>query len=205
MKQIFWTTVTMIALAGLSGCGGQSDAPQKESTDSGEATTDATPTEDNAAAVPAREPREAVGDFLMALQQGNDRVAENLLTNKARAETKRHDMVVQPPGSPNASYEVGRVEYPDGEAGAAFVQCTWREKFDDDSVETFEVVWVLRLENQDWRISGMATQLSENTPPVFLNFEDPEDMMKTVSEADEASRQEAVASTPDEGAPTNVR
>ncbi len=96
--------------------------------------------------VAAESPEQAVGSFLNALQTGDDKAAAALLTTKARDETASHDMVVEPPGAPNATYTVGRVQHPDGNPDAAYVSCLWSEKFENGETESYEVVWVLRRE-----------------------------------------------------------
>src|SRR6056297_1334352 len=201
MKTFVWTTAVMLLATCLSGCGQSDSGPEKvEPKSDAPAATDPS-AEDTATTIPSKTPDLAVEQFLLALQTGDDQVAERLLTNTARTETKRHDMVVQPPGTPNATYELGRVEHPEGDQESAFVHCVWTERFDDENIESFEVVWILRLEQNNWRIAGMATKLSENGPPVFLNFEDPEEMMQTVREADAAQQQDSVATAPDDQTP----
>jgi len=95
-----------------------------------------------------------------------------LLTTKARAETEKHGVVVQPPGVPNATYRVGRVEHPDNNPNIAYVSCLWTEKFEDGSEESCEVVWSLRKEPAGWRVAGMATQGDETEEPLYVDFED---------------------------------
>jgi hypothetical protein len=37
---------------------------------------------------------------------------------------------------------------------------------------------MVRREADGWRIAGMATRVFEDQPPLYLNFEDPEDMLR---------------------------
>jgi len=39
------------------------------------------------------------------------------------------------------------------------------------------VVWVVRLDPEGWRVVGMAMRIFDDMPPLLLNFEDPEDMI----------------------------
>jgi hypothetical protein len=122
--------------------------------------------------------------FLSALQTGDEKAAATLLTTKAREETVAHDMVVEPPGAPNATYSVGRVQHPDNNPDAAYVSCVWSEKYENGEEESYEVVWVLRREATGWRVAGMATQLANAEEPVFLDFEDLTAMEDTVKKAE---------------------
>jgi len=47
----------------------------------------------------------------------------------------------------------------------------------------YEIVWVLRREKEGWRLAGMATELVPGQEPQFLNFEDPDDMIRKRDEA----------------------
>jgi len=127
------------------------------------------------------------------MRGGDDKVAESLLTSKAREETARQNMVVQPPGTPNASYQVGRVEYPKDQEGTAYVECTWSEKYADDQQDQYEVVWVLHKEKTGWHIAGMATELDDSGSVVFLNFENPVEMMEKVRQAEQMAAQASAA------------
>lgn len=191
MKKITtWMSVVALLTGVLAGCGGKTETKEnngsKATTETPATTTGAT---SNAAApvqVSAETPEQAVNTFLNALQTGNDKAAAALLTSKARAETAKHDMVVEPPGAPNATYNVGRVEHPDNNPDAAYVSCLWSEKFEDGQEESYEVVWVLRKEEPGWRVAGMATQLDDAEEPVFLDFEDLAAMENAVQNAEAA-------------------
>src|SRR5262245_4285651 len=52
----------------------------------------------------------AVFKFLEAVQHGKDKEAANMLTKMAREKTAEMEMVVAPPGSDTASFEVGEVQ-----------------------------------------------------------------------------------------------
>jgi hypothetical protein len=123
-----------------------------------------------------------VASFLKALREGDSRMAESLLTPKAREETAKRHLVVQPPGKPTATFEIGRVEYLSADRTGAHVQSVWTE---DAGTVSYEIVWALRRQDDGWHIAGMATQVVSNEPPVFLNFEDPDDMLERWRIADE--------------------
>jgi hypothetical protein len=119
-------------------------------------------------------PDVAVFDFLKAVQTGDDDKAAGMLTKTAREKTEAMDLVVAPPGSPTASFEVGEVEMI-GDNGA-YVACSWTDNDEEGQKRTDQIVWVLRKEPEGWRIAGMVTTLFDEK--LVLNFEDPEDMMR---------------------------
>jgi hypothetical protein len=170
----------------VSGCGSKETSSSASATAPSTAATAAVAdaAESAPVTVAAESPEQAVGSFLNALRTGDDKAAAALLTAKAREETASHDMVVEPPGAPNATYTVGRVQHPDGNPDAAYVSCLWSEKFENGETESYEVVWVLRRESAGWRVAGMATQLADSEEPVFLDFEDLTAMENAVQKAE---------------------
>ncbi len=137
------------------------------------------------------QPDQAVAAFLKALRDGDNRVAEAMLTPKAREETAKRKLAVQPPGSPSASFEIGKIEYLNADKNGAHVNCVWNERDNKSAPTSYEIVWALRRLPDGWHIAGMATQVAPTEPPVFLNFEDPDDMLEKWRAAEERlARQE---------------
>lgn len=126
-------------------------------------------------------PEQVVEHFLTALQQGSDEQVTGLLTAKARAETAKHDLVVRSPGSPTAKFSVGALELV---SGGAYVNSQWSETSTDGFAQKFEIIWVLRKQANGWRIAGMATRVAENEQPTYLNFENPQEMIRKWNAAD---------------------
>ena len=164
------------ALGLLAGCGQSATnevaADQDEGTDKeGEAT--ASP----AVAGPAA--GEVVQEFLEAIKTGDETKSNDLLTPLARQKTAEMDMAVAPMGSDSASFTVGEVEFPEEGGGQlAHVASTWTDIDEDGQPHTDEILWVLRHDEQGWRIAGMATKVFEDEAPLLLNFEDPTDMRR---------------------------
>ncbi|MCG8586866.1 MAG: hypothetical protein MI757_19350 [Pirellulales bacterium] len=138
--------------------------------------SDAIPNEVPAPA--ATTPNEAITNFLEAVRRGDDGQAEALLSEMAREKTRAMDLAVAPPGSPTAKFEVGATEFPYDGAETAHVASTWSDIDGSGYERTDEIVWILRKETGGWRIAGMATKLFEDQPPLILNFEDPQDMIR---------------------------
>lgn len=195
MRRFFWIIATVSVLGFAVGCGGPKESQTPASADPGSTST---PASNTTTSVKNQDPSQAVTAFLEALRSGDDQVAEALLTTRAREETARHNLTVQPPGTPNATYQVGRVEYPDKQQGTAYVECRWTERYKDGTEDAFDVVWVMRFEQAGWHVAGMATQLGDTEDVVMLDFENPQEMLEKVRQA------ESVASRPETTPPAST-
>ncbi len=147
-------------------------------------------------------PDAVVKAFLDALRDGNDEIAEALLTTIARKETQEHELYVQPPGSPSANYEIGEVKHVQG---GVHVNSSWSEFAQTGERSVYEIVWVLRHEPIGWRVAGMATAINPSKPPIYLNFEDVPDMLDQWKQADEEltaqAKQQAAAMQANQSTP----
>ncbi len=123
-----------------------------------------------------------ISEFLAAVKKGDDKRASELLTQVARKKTTEMEMVVAPPGSDTASYKVLESEV---EGSEAQVGTDWTDLDADGRPRTDRIVWMLRHEAEGWRISGMATRVFPDMPPILLNFEDPQDMLRKQQLAEE--------------------
>ena len=72
-----------------------------------------------------RPPAQIVEAFLVAVREGDHRTTAFLLTDKARVETAKHDLVVEPPGTPSAKFVIGDVEFVGEEQNGAHVNTVW--------------------------------------------------------------------------------
>jgi hypothetical protein len=121
-------------------------------------------------------PVATVNEFLEALRTGNDEKASQLLTAAAREKTASLNRNITPSASDTAKFAIGKVDYVNDDG--ARVACTWTDVDDAGQPQTDEAVWVLRREQQGWRILGVAAQMFPGEQPLMLNFEDPEDMQR---------------------------
>jgi len=137
-------------------------------------------------------PEQVVSTFLAALKAGDEATTAALLTGKAREETAKHEIAVAPQSAPGATYTVSPGKVLEENPNGAHVSSVWTETYQDGSI-TYEIVWVLRKQPEGWRIAGMALELIPNQPPQFLNFEDPQDMMRKHEEALAVQQQAAAA------------
>ena len=143
------------------------------------------------AQIDAGTPEAAMKTFFNAVCAGDATTAAAMLTTKAQTEMQNAEMHVLPPGSPNAQFTVGEVNF-EPEHGGAFVASTWNDVIDGEE-QTYQITWIMRQENNSWRIAGMSTPLFPNQGPSVLNFEDPADMYAQIQQA-EAVREQQMAS-----------
>jgi hypothetical protein len=147
-------TLSIALVVGVSGC---SAAPQN--------------TEAAAAA------KRTVVSFLEAIRRGDDNSAKGLLSTTARTKTEELGISVAPPVEDTATYAVTESEVINEDGDVVHVATTWTDTDDTGAKTTENVVWVVRLDPEGWRVVGMAMRIFEDLPPLLLNFEDPEDML----------------------------
>ncbi|NBV46441.1 MAG: hypothetical protein EBR86_12605 [Planctomycetia bacterium] len=136
-------------------------------------------------AVAATEPaKQSVVTFLEAIKRGDNEAASGMLSKVAKAKTEELGMMVAPPVKPTATYSVSECEVVGDTDDLVHVATTWTDTDDEGFKSSENVVWVVRLDPEGWRVVGMATKVFPDLPPLLLNFEDPEDMV---------AKQEAVA------------
>jgi hypothetical protein len=173
MCRIHWLVVCAVLAVLASGCG---TSPEKaaSSANGGAGETAATSGADNTGKLEG--PAAAVQEFLEALRTGNDERATKMLTAAAREKTATLNRNVTPPASDTARFTVGKVDYVNDDG--ARVVCAWTDLDEKGQPKTDEAVWVLRREQDGWRVAGVAAQIFPDEQPVQLNFEDPDDMSR---------------------------
>jgi hypothetical protein len=197
MRSLYALTV-FLAFYGLVGCSQQAADSAAESTKANsstdatiEAGLGATARQDLAeqqlpvGLTNATPPDQIVEAFLNALRTGDSGVAEALLTRQAREETRKRDLTVQQLGAPDATFTIGTPEYLGTQKNGVHVNTTWTEE-QGAAVINYDIVWALRRHDVGWRVAGMGAQLGPEQPVVYLNFEDPDDMLAKWREADDA-------------------
>jgi hypothetical protein len=141
------------------------------------------PAKSSTPALQESSPKEIVSQFLDRVRRGGeDSGAGELLTQKAQSELARIGRTVQPIGSPDASFQVTRSEQVPGQQKAQLVQSIWSEPNGDGTQSSYEVVWAVQREGDDWRISGLAMRMGEDDQPMVINFEDGDLMAKVLAD-----------------------
>ncbi|MFN9367353.1 MAG: hypothetical protein ACK6CT_01100 [Planctomycetia bacterium] len=115
--------------------------------------------------------------FLDAIKRGDDASASGLLTKLAKAKTQELGISVAPPVADSAVYAVHECEMVSESDDLAHVGTTWTDTDTDGFRTEQNVVWVVRLDPEGWRVAGMAMKVFDDMAPLLLNFEDPEDML----------------------------
>jgi hypothetical protein len=146
------------------------------------------------AAAPAQR---TVVAFLEAIRRGDDAAARGMLSATARTKTEELGFSVAPPVEDTATYAVKASEVVSDDGDIVHVATTWTDTDSDGFQTTDNVVWVVRLDPEGWRVVGMAMRIFEDLPPLLLNFEDPEDMLaKQQLVAEELQRRAAAPEQP---------
>jgi hypothetical protein len=190
----FANRLALIGLAACIGCGPGPKVAEKPSA----------ATETSAARTAPRGPTDVVSQFLDEVRRGgkdSNSNANALLTERARSELSRIGRSVQPIGSPDAAFVVTRAELLPGEQDVALVHSIWSEPNRDDTVSDFQVVWAVRREAGQWRISGLAMEVVPDQDPVIVDFENGELMAKLLANPEpvnpgEPNTQAAAPNTP---------
>lgn len=115
--------------------------------------------------------------FLEAIRRGDDETARGLLSVAARTKTDELGLAVAPPVEDTATYTVKESEVVSEDGDIVHVGTTWTDTDADGFQTSDNVVWVVRLDPEGWRVVGMAMRIFDDLPPLLLNFEDPEDML----------------------------
>lgn len=180
-----WLALLATSLVGCGQPSGQPAGTDSANPPASAPATPATPTTEGTPATPDKSsaqtkaeaaPDKVVFQFLEAVRTGNDDQAASMLTQVARQKTAEENLVVAPPGSDTAKFEVGRVEM--DKDGGACVEATWTDLDETGEPKSDRVLWMLRKEPEGWRIAGVAAPVFDGEPPLLLNFEDPEDMIR---------------------------
>ncbi len=188
MSKKHWLVISAALAVIVSGCGksagtGESATASGDAVAASSAPGDAAKPTSNAVAQSSAQnspkldgPAAAIQEFLEALRTGNDEKASKMLSKAAREKTASLNRNVTPPASDTARFTVGKVDYVNDDG--ARVACTWTDLDEDGKPKTDEAVWVLRREDKAWHVAGVAAQVFPGEPPLLLNFEDPQDMVK---------------------------
>ncbi len=179
MTRKWMLTVIAVLTMAFGGCSGSGDSEQSPPA-GGDQEASADQTDD-----PAR----AVHEFLEAVRTGNDEKAAMLMTATARKKTAELKMQVAPTGSDTAQFKVGEVRQVS--EGRVAVASSWSDLDANSQRRTDEMVWMLRKSPEGWRIAGVAAEVFEGEPPLLLDFENPQEMLKKQQWVQEEIRRRA--------------
>lgn len=194
------TVLWILLLVGCSG-GGGSTAPSdgSPSTENSAAASSAAVTSDGL------DPKAVVTAFLESFKAGDPEGTSKYLTKAALEDAKLHDMEIQPPGSPNAKFQVGEAEYVGDGKEAVHVATSYEEPDESGQSITRNVVWGLTRQPEGWRIAGMAIRVFDDLPPLLLDFENQEEMQQKLLKVQEEMIRRAQAANAPAGEPGAAR
>jgi hypothetical protein len=171
-----WLTVVTLAIIATSGCSKSEGPATRAGTFAERQNQSAASFSPSANRANMGDPRAACYEFLEAVRTGNDEKAAKMLSSVAREKVDALNRRVTPQASDTARFTLGKVELV-GEDGAR-VESTWTDVDDDGQASTDTTIWALRREAEGWRVAGVAWTVFPGEPPLVLNFEDPEEMVK---------------------------
>lgn len=178
--------LTALALPFAVGCGG-SKAPTTAGADSASSVSEPNSTAPAATIVAEGEETAAaqsVAIFLDSLRKGDERAANGVLTAKAREELAKTAYVIQPLGTPEGQYNIGRVGFPYAEQDIALVECTWTEPpMGEEPPATMDIVCEVHKDTEGWRISGIGVSIPGTDQALVLDFENAEALQATIDAA----------------------
>jgi hypothetical protein len=183
-----WLPIVTLAVIGILGCG-KSEGPVQQSDGSQNRNIQTTASSNLPSNRATETPEAACREFLEAVRTGNDEKAAQMLSEVAREKAAALGRSVTPSASETARFTVGKVKLV-GEDGAQ-VESTWTDVDNEGQAHSDTAVWVLRREQQGWRIVGVAAMIFVGEPPLVLNFEDPDEVLKKQQWAREEIRRRA--------------
>ncbi len=177
----FFRLASLLSLALVFGCGGGSDNKTVQNNTGTTKATAATPLKPLVVDGVGTEPAQAVAVFLDSLRRGDENAANGVLTSRAREELQKTAYQIQPLGTPDGKYEIGRVGFPYEEKTVALVECQWTEPaVDGQQPLVMEIICEVHQETEGWRISGLGVKMVGTEDTLVLDFEDAAGLQETL-------------------------
>jgi hypothetical protein len=194
MKMKKYSCYGLLLLA-VIGCGKSSSDTTSNASVAQQSSTQTNVAQANGAAQPvvgngaSTEPGEVVALFLDSLRRGDENAANSVLTVQAQTELAKTDYVIQPLGTPEGKYKIGRVGYVDGDNTTGLVECLWSEPSPVAGQPPIEmdIVCEVHKEPQGWRISGLAVKMTGTEETFVLDFENAQSLQEALEGASETS------------------
>ena len=178
---------TLLIPAALVGCGGGAESTAQTAVNSSsDAGTPSTAQAAKATVIDGKgtDCAQTVAIFLDSLRRGDERAANAVLTAKAQEELAKCAYALQPLGTPEGKFQIGRVGFPYPEKNVALVECLWSEPVAaGEAPLSMEIVCEVHQESDGWRISGMGITLAGTEDAVVLDFEDAKSLAETLASA----------------------
>lgn len=184
MGKYLWGMFPVLAIICFIGCG--SETPTAQQTEPA-SPSPATSTSQSTASTAENDPSIAVvSEFLDRVRRGGSAQMEavRLLTETAQAECQRTGLTMGSMGSPDARFEITRSQPVPDKPDARLVHSLWIEPGEAEADEQiYQVVWAVKKESSDWRISGLAMELQPGEEPLVVDFESGDEAAATLGMA----------------------
>ncbi len=204
---------TLLVLPFAIGCGGGADPAPADDGDTpaaeGSDTAAATPPAGESAMTIVQqgtqtEAAESVAVFLDSLRRGDEKAANGGLTTKAREELAKTNYMIEPLGTPDGDYSIGRVVFPFEEKNVALVECVWKEPAAEGQPSvSMDIVCEVFQEAEGWRISGISLTIPGTDDLLVLDVEDAQGLQAALDDAtggnQQPPQQQQVATAPSAG------
>jgi hypothetical protein len=151
--------MALVSTVFVTGCGKESATDS-----SSEKAASTTPPAPNTEAV-----TQAAADFLDAVLKGDTQRASARLTPKSMERIVESGKQFAPPGLETATFRIGQIRMPS--ANHALVQCILTDAATPGSPRSEEMCCLLKLVENDWRVSGIAYGTAGNQPWTLSDFE----------------------------------
>jgi len=201
-------TVAALSLPLAVGCGGNTTttaditaaptgAAASASSQATVAASDVTAAQPTVVDGAGTEPAQAVAIFLDSLRRGDETAANAVLTSKSREEIAKTNRVLQPLGTPEGKFKIGRLSFPYSDSSdVALVECIWTEPEQGGEPEvSIDIVCEVHKESEGWRIAGMVVSLTGTEETVVLDFEDAGSLESTIEAATSQPPAQSTANT----------
>ncbi|HEX4412837.1 MAG TPA: hypothetical protein VH107_04360 [Lacipirellulaceae bacterium] len=186
--------IAVLGLGLLAGCSKQSAPNANASADNEVSQIKETDPSSNPVA-------HATADFLDAMIKGDSQRISARLTPKAMQNIVASGKQLSPPGMDTASFKIGEVRAPS--ADQAIVQCVITDT-SEGTPHSEEMCCLLRLVDNDWRVSGIAYGTAPDKPWTLTDFESGQNMaIPRQTMGGVASTQPAGGAVPDNGVQAN--
>ncbi len=129
-------------------------------------------------------PDKVLTQFLDAAKLGDQKKLSALMSQLARKEAETYHIDFELQSYKDASYKLGQYEYLTPAKNTAHVACTWTDH-DGDATYSHDVIWVMRKEEEGWRVVGMITRPFPDRDPVAFNYENVKELMETKAAIEE--------------------
>jgi hypothetical protein len=156
-------TMALLSTVFIAGCG--KDSATNSATEQAASTTPATTGQaPNTEAV-----TQAAADFLDAVLKGDTQRASARLTPQSMERIIESGKQFAPPGLETATFRIGQVRMPS--SNQALVQCILTDASTPGSPRSEEMCCLLKLVENEWRVSGIAYGTAGNQPWTLSDFE----------------------------------